>query len=273
MTGIPTPAAPANGRRNPLSGSSLLVVVTTALVTWMVSTFVLSHQHNAKTLSPYHRPIRGIDMDAPLRPKLLSSSAIAATKSSNTKQETHEVGRQGGHFKKKLHSYINMTNYEGPSTTWKVYPHQFPCIDSQGEGHMSITPAHQGLLFQRPVKTGSTTLSAIILRLVERYVPKEKTFARCKYRAMHATSRDLDFGKRDKEKSYLLSVVRDPTHKAISRYFHFDVTVGQQVPTDQHFTAIMRRVYNQNNLVHDLTTTKNVAASDKMQVVQQILGK
>lgn len=245
----------------------MFVVLVTALVTWIVSTFIFSHQLHASTTA------RSWTLRAPYASSSSKFAGISNHKSlSKQSYDKHEVGRQGGHFKKKLHSYINMTNYNGPSTTWQVYPHKFPCVDGGNEKHMLITPAHEGLLFQRPVKTGSTTLTAIILRLVERYLPKQSSgMTRCKYRAMHATSRSLEFGKRKKNQSYLLSVVRDPTHKAISRYFHFDVSIGQKVPTDEHFIQIMRRVYNQNNLVDDLTTRPTVNMN-KEQIAQQILG-
>ena len=144
---------------------------------------------------------------------------------------------------------------------------------------MLTTPAHEGLLFQRPVKTGSTSLTSIILRLAYRYasvLPKETGVHWCKYRSMHATSRMLDFEHRDRDRSYLLSVVRDPTVKAISRYFHFDVSVGQQVPTDAHFKLIMRRLYNRNDLSQQLTTRQDAVLFDNRanatQLVLDILG-
>ena len=144
---------------------------------------------------------------------------------------------------------------------------------------MLTTPAHEGLLFQRPVKTGSTSLTSIVLRLVHRYasvLPEDSPVRWCKYRSMHATSRILDFEHRDRDRSYLISVVRDPTLKAISRYFHFDVSAGQQVPTDAHFQMIMRRVYNRNDLVQQLSTRHDKivlgAGANAAQLVLDILG-
>jgi hypothetical protein len=227
-----------------MGSSSLLLVVTTALITWVVATFVISLRHNYAAQNKI----------------ALTTFQFSGRASSNDYHDHHaEVApMQGGNrtFKKKLRSYINMTDYTGPSTTWKPYPHEFPCFPAEPT-HMLNTPAHEGLLFQRPVKTGSTSLTSIILRLSHSQasrLSKDAPVRWCKYRAMHGTSRQLDFEHRQRDRSYLLSVVRDPTLKAISRYFHFDVSVGQQVPTDAHFQMIMRRPYNRNDLMQNLMT-------------------
>jgi hypothetical protein len=90
---------------------------------------------------------------------------------------------------------------------------------------------------------------------------------------MHATSRHLEFGQRNPEKSYLLSVVRDRTLKAISRFFHFDVSIGQKVPTDAYFQMIMGRAYNQNDLTFQLITRSTARPLiNATQTVQDILG-
>jgi hypothetical protein len=288
--------------------SSLQLVIGTALITWIASILWFTPQHDEHLSSP-HAPFSRMKLGLQRRPRAFSEQQWASReqqrhqrtdelKSQRDQQlapslespqqrnqaslaqqhdlEHHhphkEGGMQGGKkFSKKLKSYVNVTGYDGPSATWK--PHAFPCVQVSNEAHMLVTPAHTGLLFQRPVKTGSTTLTAIILRLVERYAAPGK---RCRYRAMHATSRDLEFGQRDRELSFLFSVVRDPTHKAISRYFHFDVSVGQKVPTDKHFRQIMRRPYNQNDLAQQLMTKPKEGLSKSVnpeQVVLDILSK
>jgi Sulfotransferase family len=238
-----------------MGSTSLLLAISTALITWTLSIFYLS---NRETL--------GIGSD-------LSSGLLFAENEDEETIGREEVPMQGLNktFKTKIKTYINMTNYNGPSTIWKSYPYPFPCVPGE-EKHMLITPAHEGILFQRPVKTGSTSMTGIILRLVERYKPPEMT-TRCRYRAMHETSQRLDFANRDVTKSYLLSVVRDPTLKAISRYFHFDVTIGQKVPTDEHFQAMMRRPYNRNDLYQQLVPHyPGRGTLTQAEMVQEILG-
>jgi hypothetical protein len=254
--------ATTRAARNPslMGSSSLLIVIITALITWIVATFVLSHQQHIDIINKL----------APLGQFSPTSKHAAASNHHHEDAATMQGGKVS--FKKKMRSYINMTNYGGPSTTWKVYPHKFPCVPGESK-HLLSTPAHEGILFQRPVKTGSTTLTAIILRFVQRYASSASSSI-CKYRAMHATSRELDFVNRKREQSYLLSVIRDPTLKAISRYFHFDVSIGQKVPVDEHFQMIMRRTYNKNDLTQQLTTRPrpNIPVSDATKIVQEILG-
>lgn len=252
-----------------MGSTSLLLVVITALTTWIFSIFVLSSRYHhrlghdvAHSGSPFGwNPTKSKVLVAPL----------SAKGDHDHRDEVAPMQGGNGTFKKKLRSYINMTDYAGPSTIWKFYPHEFPCVDGAAEPHMVTTPAHEGILFQRPVKTGSTTITSIILRLIKRYTTTG--IDRCKYRAMHATSRELEFGRRNPDKSYLLSVVRDPTLKAISRFFHFDVSIGQKVPTDAYFQMIMGRGYNQNDLTFQLVTRNNTRPLlNATQTVQDILG-
>jgi hypothetical protein len=243
-----------------MGSTSLLLTIGTALVTWTLSIFYLS---NREILGIGNAFSRGF----------LHDEATDHHEDEEENVVREEVPMQGLNktFKTKIKTYINMTNYNGPSTVWKSYPYAFPCVPGE-EKHMLITPAHEGILFQRPVKTGSTSMTGIILRLVERHkLPGMAT--RCRYRAMHATSQSLDFANRDRTKSYLLSVVRDPTLKAISRYFHFDVTVGQKVPTDAHFQAMMRRPYNRNDLYQQLVTRyQGHGTLTNAELVQDVLG-
>ena len=247
-----------------MGSASLLIVIITALTTWIFSIFVLSSRYPARL---------GHDVVHVASAFGWNPAGVVLQSANNLDHHDDVAPMQGGNgtFKKKLRSYINMTDYAGPSTVWKVYPHKFPCVDGAAESHMLTTPAHEGILFQRPVKTGSTTMTSIILRLIQRYATTG--IKRCKYRAMHATSRQLEFGHRNPDKSYLVSVVRDPTLKAISRFFHFDVSIGQKVPTDAYFQMIMGRPYNQNDMTMQLITRDDAKPLlNSTQVVQDILG-
>jgi hypothetical protein len=166
-----------------------------------------------------------------------------------------------------------------PSRTWKPFEHTFPCYPPPRNDHiMMTTPCHVGILFQRPTKVGSTTMTNIVLRLAYNrgFIEANKEISSrklkktnesnvavirytwgnppwCQHRSMHATSVELDYSHRDKEKSFLFSLVRDPTRRILSEYFHFIVTYMQQEPTDANFMkhAIMPR--NNNPLIRDLT--------------------
>jgi len=230
----------------------MLVIITTALVTWIIATLYHHHylQHDQEAQELFKHPLKRQKQQ---KNAIVSHAKTTVKSRSSSVAPLFGAAMQGGKsFKKVARSYINMTGYDGPSTVWKKKKNPTWCVSlpKAKVPHLVTTPAHEGLLFQRPVKTGTTTLTAIILRMVERYAASPSE--RCQYRAMHETSRKLEFGKRDLANSFLWSVVRDPTNKAISRYFHFDVSIGQQEPTDLHFTKIMRRVYNRNDLAQQL---------------------
>mmetsp|Transcript_22335 Transcript_22335/g.32984 ORF Transcript_22335/g.32984 Transcript_22335/m.32984 type:complete len:445 (-) Transcript_22335:20-1354(-) len=263
------------------TNNSMLLVVSTALLTWIIATLYhhsyFQHDKHADELSKH--PLKRQQQQQNL---IRWKTKTTEHKSNGNLNENEQVSKetigaamQGGKsFKKVSRSYINMTNYDGPSTVWKKQNRPKWCVSLPKSEipHLVTTPAHEGMLFQRPVKTGTTTLTAVILRMVERYAASSSE--RCQYRAMHETSRKLEFGKRNPTNSFLWSIVRDPTNKAISRYFHFDISIGQKEPTDKHFMEIMQRVYNRNDLAQQLVLTDSYKlqdASSTSQVVQEIL--
>lgn len=96
---------------------------------------------------------------------------------------------------------------------------------------MERTPLRHGFLFQRPMKVGSTSFVGVVLRLAH----NKGGVPFCAHRAMHGSSIAMEFHQRDREKSFLMSLVRDPTSRAVSEFFHFVVSNGQVDPTDQNF--------------------------------------
>ena len=255
----------------------LFLIVSTALVTWMVSTYV----HSVYSVNQLYGSI--------FLSHSLSSSPPGKTRlrlPGTTTKDDNNSSNKSPNKKKKRQFHINMTNYDGPSRVFPVYEHPFPCFPGEDQ-LMLTTPAHRGILFQRPVKTGTTTVASIIMRLAHSRAKQqqqslsstEKRFEFCKHRANHGTARELEYAKRDRSQSFLFSVLRDPTAKAISRFFHFDVSVGQKEPTDEYFTKIMMRPYNYHAHLTDLMTTTPkppllpalAAGRDYTPIVQQVL--
>ena len=147
--------------------------------------------------------------------------------------------------------------YSGPSRVYPKFDYPFPCF--QGEPIlMRETPADRGILFQRPHKTGSTTMVGIILRLVHNRAKGKPFNTTCKHRAMHGSARQYDYDQRDRTKSFLFSIIRDPTARLISEFFHFDVTAYEKEPTDANFlTMIRKRAFNY--YLKDLSTRHYVS--------------
>jgi hypothetical protein len=57
----------------------------------------------------------------------------------------------------------------------------------------------------------------------------------CRMRIDHSSAHKMEYAIRKKDKSYLISLLRDPTKRAISHYFHFIVSEQKQDPTDENF--------------------------------------
>jgi len=188
-----------------------------------------------------------------------------------------------------------------PSRTWKIHEHPFPCYPRGNTKNQqwlqSTEPCREGILFQRPTKVGSTTMTNIVMRLAfnrgEQAVQKEldnlqansgtnqtsrqsdyleqqtqqilrkwKSTAVCEYRSNHGTSIEYEYSQRNKEKSFLFSLVRDPTQRAISAYFHFVVSYYQETPTDENFQRYLNSITAKHNLIRELTLDPKL--DDKM---------
>ena len=141
----------------------------------------------------------------------------------------------------------NNTSYARAYESWpEDLP--FPCYPAEFFarrpllGHLMIVKPSDdgaGLFFQRPLKTGSTTVAGTVMRIAHRkkhLVQGGGTTIACKHRSNHGTAHThFKYQDRDKKKSFLFSIIRDPTKRAISQFFHFSVSVAQKDPTDLIF--------------------------------------
>ena len=136
---------------------------------------------------------------------------------------------------------------------YKSWPEDrpFPCFPTDGflnrpKGHlMLVKPALNGagLFFHRPHKTGSTTVAGTVMRIAHRkkhLVQGDAPTRACRHRANHGSAhKDFKYQDRDRENSFLFSIIRDPAKRATSQFFHFNVVVGQKEPTDANFQKEM----------------------------------
>jgi Sulfotransferase family len=184
------------------------------------------------------------------------------------------------------------TVYEGPSRVWQPFNGgMFPCFP--GERHlMSTEPAHHGFLFHRPKKVGSTTMVGIILRLVhnkarqefqqqqqeQQLMQNQKEYIKCMHRAMHGSALDFEYNQRDISQSFLFSLLRHPTQRAISEFFHFRVAVHGQEPTNKNFMEFVRQKALSNYYLNDMTmkpfdvTTYGPEVTPLTTIVQDVLN-
>ena len=157
--------------------------------------------------------------------------------------------------------------YTGPSRVFPVFNFPFPCVEGEPL-LMRETPAAEGILFQRPHKTGSTTMVGIVMRLAHNRAKhmnnlSNMSAAKCKHRSMHGTAHQYQYGRRDKTKSFLFSIIRDPTARVISQFFHFDVTAFLYEPTDVNFRNMARRITIMNYYFKELSTREYVTNETK----------
>jgi hypothetical protein len=134
--------------------------------------------------------------------------------------------------------------YDGPQTTWTPWAHDFPCFPDEPDWNsisVQRRPSRKGFLFVREMKTASSTLSGVLLRLAHRrglVVDGTRSGVEtipCRLRISHSSAREMKCYERDLKESFLLSLLRDPTKRAISHYFHFIISQQKHDPTDEHF--------------------------------------
>ena len=168
--------------------------------------------------------------------------------------------------------------YAGPYKIFPKWTEPFPCVPVEKQWKsvkVQRSPSREGLLYVREMKTGSSTLAGVILSIAHR---KAQGKYPCKMRVDHSPARKMDYRFRDKKKSFLISLLRDPTRRAISQFFHFRVSEDGVQPTDERF---LRFLYNNsqalsNYYVRDLAmhSIKNL---DEMEnddeLVQEIINE
>ncbi len=110
----------------------------------------------------------------------------------------------------------------------RVFPRRksgIPCVkpgtNFKGWDTVQRTPAKFGLFYVKTYKTGSTTMMGVTVRMAikaaERYNKKHNTtFPACKSRFDHWPAYLLNYRNRQRSKSFLFAVIREPTLRAIS---------------------------------------------------------
>jgi Sulfotransferase family len=96
-----------------------------------------------------------------------------------------------------------------------------PCIDAEDDWwdpEVQNTATRRGLIFLSLFKTGSTTSSGVHIRM-SMNIARSMNREMCKTRYMHKRASSL-VPQRIREKSFLWTVIREPTYRAVSQYFY-----------------------------------------------------
>jgi hypothetical protein len=123
-----------------------------------------------------------------------------------------------------------------------IYPHPFPCYEPEPDWYLTTvqrSPADTGLLFMKEMKTGSSTMAGVNLRMAKNRGPQHG-YKICRARFDHSMAFQLKYGHRIRTQSFLWTVIRDPTQRAVSQFFHFRVSREKAEPTDANFQAYLQ---------------------------------
>lgn len=99
------------------------------------------------------------------------------------------------------------------------------------------SPAQEGFLFVKSPKTGSSTGAGINLRIAAN-IGRRHDLETCKNRFHH--NKAAKYSQRDPQKSFLWSMVRDPTSRSISEFFHFQVSRRGVRPSDRNVLRFLK---------------------------------
>lgn len=117
---------------------------------------------------------------------------------------------------------------------------KIPCYPPDPNWRMSAvqrSPARHGLFYVKEMKTGGSTAAGINLRIARNEARRQfpSQYSICKSRSDHVLASKMEFNQRNRSKSFLWTVIREPTKRAISQFFHFEVSRNKVEPTDQNF--------------------------------------
>ena len=111
-------------------------------------------------------------------------------------------------------------------------------VKNRREGYRVGDLEHNyGLLYSRSPKCASSTLAGIVIRIAQKW--GHKLFGeRC--RPMYSHIRGRKFGERNRTESFLLTSVREPTARALSRVFFTNIGEYGANATDRYIIAALQ---------------------------------
>lgn len=175
------------------------------------------------------------------KPPIVSSNPAGDKKSPST------LEKKGTDSESSLFNRLEI--YPRAFLPWNIDDNPLPCFEPEKDWlrfKVGDTASREGFLFIKVPKTASSTGAGINLR-VAHGLARRRNFEICKNRFRHGYARDFEINERDKNKSFAWSIVRDPTARIISEFFHFEVARGGTEPTDENFIKFLEETGH----VHD----------------------
>jgi hypothetical protein len=120
----------------------------------------------------------------------------------------------------------------------------FPCYPAEDDWNSlgrQKGPAQEGFLYVKARKAGSSTVAGVAIRIARNMALRAHLETPvCRVRFNHPMASKLQYSKRDKAKSFLWSILREPTRRFMSEFFHFGVSRNFIQPSDKNIKAYMR---------------------------------
>ena len=174
-----------------------------------------------------HHDVKGSGADTNVTVQHSRSFLFASGHVQQQQQQQQQQQRQITH----------LTTYTGPQRTFPIYPYPFPCVE--WEGSHSRRPTNQGFLYIKEMKTASSTLAGVTLRIARNVAKRRRNdtnnLTMCRARFFHMRARKFQF--RLRNQSFLWSMVREPNARMLSKFFHFAVSRKHIMPTAQELAA------------------------------------
>lgn len=143
-------------------------------------------------------------------------------------------------------------DFEGvQARAFTPYQYVAPCFEPGDDWmHHQSDPSQTGFLFVKPYKCGSSTASGLNLRIARNVAARQlKDFDICKARSDHVWA-NSKYANRVPDKSFMWTVVRNPTARIVSQFFHFRVSRAKAEPTDRNFIDYVTRS-GPMDMIHD----------------------
>ena len=127
-------------------------------------------------------------------------------------------------------------------------------------------PATNGILFMKLVKTGGSTAAGVTMRIAKKTAERShKKFWICRGRWDHSWAFNM-LRNRRREESFTWTLIREPTKRAVSQFFHFEVSRENTPPSDEFFKKYLTTGKNAkiqpNFYLRVLSVTKVTPSND-----------
>jgi len=167
----------------------------------------------------------------------------------------------------------NLSIQPRPFKPWNTQKNSLPCFPAKSDwldSNVRKKPTRKGFLFVESSKTDATTGTSITLRIASSQSSKI-----CRVRFSHNTASQMHYHKRIQSKSFLWSLVRDPTERAVSEFLHYQVSWRGVSPSLENFRKYFQHKHNKQLktlALGDYTKGRQVEAIDNIFKKYNFLG-